>query len=139
MMWGLVHHNRVMGQMVLYRVTQLKSIGTMLCRVVENAQNTMSSLRGKQTPKTNNDEGLVHHKMVMGSLHLGFFGYMNGALERVTQFAHGLEKNTPFLTCPKKHEKHATIWRSMHQTIMNSTPTLPFCTCLVFKVFDVGK
>jgi hypothetical protein len=36
---------------VLDRVTQLKSIDTMLCRVVENAQNTMSSLRGKQTPK----------------------------------------------------------------------------------------
>jgi hypothetical protein len=67
-----------MGQMVLYRVTQLKSIGTMLCRVVENAQNTMSSLRGKQTPKTNNDG----HKMVMGSLHLGFFCYMNGGLRK---------------------------------------------------------
>ncbi len=30
----------------------------MPCRVVGNAQNTMSSLRGKHTPKTYNDVGV---------------------------------------------------------------------------------
>lgn len=66
-------NDRVMGQMVLYRVTQLKSIGTMLCQVVENAQNTMSSLRGKQTPKTNNEGGVGASQNGDGFFAFGFF------------------------------------------------------------------
>ncbi len=73
MMWGSVHHNTVMGQMVLDRVTQLKSIDTMPCWVVENAQNTMSSLRGKQTPKTNNDMGVGASQNGDGFFAFGFF------------------------------------------------------------------
>jgi hypothetical protein len=37
--------------MVLDIVTQLKSMASISCWVVANAQNTVSSLRGKHTPK----------------------------------------------------------------------------------------